>query len=86
MSAPTLVIARNTGVRRADCALCNKRRDFSLGLELFRIDTFELVCLLCGREHAPELVALLALGWSAHSFAWEEQQAQALASPGTPKY
>jgi hypothetical protein len=77
MSAPNLVITRNTGTRRAYCALCNKRRDFSLGLELFRIDTFELVCLLCGREHAPELVALLALGWSAHSFAREEQQAQA---------
>jgi hypothetical protein len=79
MSAPKLVITRNTGTRRAYCALCNKRRDFSLGLELFRIDTFELVCLLCGREHAPELVALLALGWSAHSFAREEQQAQAYA-------
>ena len=49
MSAPKLVIARNTGVRRTYCALCTKRRDFSLGLELFRIDTFELVCLLCGR-------------------------------------
>lgn len=73
MDAPRLVIARNTGVRRAYCALCNKRRDFSLGLELFRFDTFELVCLLCGREHAPELVALMALGWTAQNYARETQ-------------
>jgi hypothetical protein len=44
---------------------------------LFRIDTFELVCLLCGREHAPELVALLALGWSAQYFSRDEHLAQA---------
>jgi hypothetical protein len=78
MNAPKLAIARNTGTTRTYCALCTKRRDFSLGLELFRIDTFELVCLLCGREHAPELVALLALGWSAHSFSQEEEHVQAL--------
>ncbi len=76
MDVPKLVIARNTGTRRGYCALCNKRRDFSVGLELFRLDTFELVCLLCGREHAPELVALLALGWSAHHFAREERFTQ----------
>lgn len=77
MSSPKLVIARNTGIRRTHCALCNKQRDFSLGLELFRIDTLELVCLLCGREHAPELVALLALSWSAQSFAREAHLTQA---------
>lgn len=73
MDVPRLVIARNTGVRKTYCSLCNKRRDFSLGLELFRFDTYELVCLLCGREHAPELVSLLALGWSAQNFAHESQ-------------
>ncbi len=78
MSSPKLVIARNTGTRRTHCALCNKRRDFALGLELFRIDTLELVCLLCGREHAPELVALLALSWSAQSFTREAHLSQAL--------
>jgi hypothetical protein len=76
MGTTRLAIARNTGTRRAYCALCNKRRDFSLGLELFRIDTFELVCLLCGREQAPELVALLALGWSAQHFARDEHHAR----------
>ena len=73
MDIPKLVIGRNTGISRAYCAICNKRRDFSLGLELFRLDTYELVCLLCGREHAPELVALLALSWTAQSFARESQ-------------
>jgi len=73
LDVPKLVIGRNTGTRRAYCSLCNKRREFSLGLELFRIDTLELVCLLCGREHAPELVTLLALGWSAQSYAEEVQ-------------
>ena len=76
MSAPRLVIARNTGTRRALCALCNKRRDFALGLELFSIDTLELVCWVCGQEYAPELVGLLSLGWSANSFAWEHKKAQ----------
>ena len=78
MSTTKLVIARNTGTRRTYCSLCNKRRDFSLGLELFRVDTFELVCLLCGREHAPELVALLALGWSAQHFARDAHLARHL--------
>jgi hypothetical protein len=73
LDVPKLVIGRNTGTRRTYCSLCNKRREFSLGLELFRIDTLELVCLLCGREHAPELVTLLALGWSAQSYAQEVQ-------------
>ena len=76
MSTTKLVIARNTGTRRTYCALCNQQRNFSLGLELFRIDTFELVCLFCGREHAPELVALLALGRSAQHFARDEHLAQ----------
>ena len=78
MSTPRLVIARNTGTRRTLCALCNKRRDFTLGLELFRIDTMELVCWICGQEHAPDLVALLSLGWTASSFAWEHKKAQDL--------
>jgi hypothetical protein len=76
MGAPKLAIARNTGTRRAYCAVCNKPRDFPLGLALFRIDTFELVCLLCGREHAPELAALLALGRLAHCSAQEEPHRQ----------
>jgi hypothetical protein len=78
MSTPKLVIARNTGTRRTYCALCNKQRDFSLGLELFRIDTFELVCGLCGREHAPELVALLTLGKTAQHFTRDEYLARTL--------
>ncbi len=78
MSIPRLVIARNTGTRRILCALCNKRRDFTLGLELFRVDTMELVCWLCGKEHASDLVALLSLGWTASSFAWEHKKAQEL--------
>ncbi len=78
LSTPRLVIARNTGMRRTLCAMCNKRRDFTLGLELFRIDTMELVCWNCGQEHAPDLMALLSLGWMASSFAWEHKQAQDL--------
>ena len=72
MEIPNLIIARNAGTRRTFCAMCNESRDFSVGLELFRIDTFELVCLICGQKHAPELVALLALGWLAQNFAQEE--------------
>jgi hypothetical protein len=75
MNNPNLIIARNSGIRRTFCALCNEQRDFSIGLELFRIDTFELVCLICGQKHAPELVALLALGWLAQNFAQEECEA-----------
>jgi hypothetical protein len=78
MSTTKLVIARNTGTRRTYCALCNQQRDFSLGLELFRIDTFELICLHCGQEHAPELVALLTLGRSALHFARDEHLARTL--------
>jgi hypothetical protein len=61
MHTPRLVIAHNTGMHHARCAMCNQNRNFSLGPELFRIDTLELVCLACGREHAPELAALLAM-------------------------
>jgi hypothetical protein len=78
LSTPRLVISRNTGTRRTLCALCNTRRDFTLGLELFRIDTMELVCWPCGKEHAPDLVALLALGWTASNFTWEHNKAQEL--------
>ncbi len=78
MGIPNLIIARNTGTRRTFCAMCNESRDFSVGLELFRIDTFELVCLICGQKHAPELVALLALGWLAQNFAQEEGEAHVL--------
>lgn len=62
MLTPRLVIARNPSIRRAWCALCNQRRDFMIGLALFRIDTLELVCEGCGQQYAPDLVALLALG------------------------
>ena len=78
MSTPQLVIARHTETCRTRCALCNRRRDFALGLELFRIDTMELVCWICGQEHAPDLVALLSLSWTANSFAWEHKKAQDL--------
>lgn len=61
MSMPRLVIARNPSTRRALCALCNQRRDFAIGLELFRIDTLELVCQSCGQQVAPDMVALLTL-------------------------
>ena len=61
MHTPRLVIARNTGMYHARCAMCNENRNFNLGPELFRIDTLELVCLACGREHAPDLAALLAM-------------------------
>lgn len=62
MRIPRLVIARNTSIRRAWCALCNQRQDFVIGLELFRIDTLELVCGSCGQQYAPDLVSLLTLG------------------------
>ena len=61
MNTPRLVIARNTGMHHARCAMCNQNHHFTPGPELFRIDTLELVCLGCGREHAPELAALLAM-------------------------
>ena len=61
MHTPRLVIARNTGIHLARCAICNQERHFSLGPELYRIDTLELVCLSCGKENAPELVALLSM-------------------------
>lgn len=66
MDIPRLVIARNTGVRRTLCAVCNQASDFALGPELFRIDTLELVCQPCGWKQAPDLVALLALRPSLH--------------------
>ncbi len=61
MNTPRLIIARNTGTRQTLCALCNQPRNFALGPELFRIDTLELVCRHCGKEQAPDLVALLML-------------------------
>jgi hypothetical protein len=61
MLTPRLVIAHNTSIRRAWCALCNRRQDFVIGLELFRIDTLELVCEGCGQQYAPDLVSLLTL-------------------------
>ncbi len=78
MGTPHLVISRNTGTRRTYCAVCDQQRDFSVGLELYRVDTFELVCLICGQKHAPELVALLALGWLAQNFSQEECEAHAI--------
>lgn len=82
MEPPRLVIARNTGIRRAFCALCNQCRDFAIGLELFRIDTLELVCGECGQKHAPEMVDLLALGWSVNSVVWTIKKHQDVAYPG----
>lgn len=64
MSMPRLVIARNPSTRRALCAVCNQRQDFAIGLELFRIDTLELVCQGCGQQAAPDMVALLTLARS----------------------
>ncbi len=69
MQTPRLVIARNTGMHRARCSLCNQERHFSIGPELYRIDTLELVCLSCGKEQAPELVALLAMRPLTNGFA-----------------
>lgn len=66
MDSPRLVIARNTGTRRAFCSICTQVCDFHPGPELFRIDTLELVCRQCGWKQAPDLVTLLLLSPTLH--------------------
>lgn len=50
------------------CVICGARTD-PTGIDLFIADTWELVCMECGRKHAPELCALLELAVAASNFA-----------------
>ena len=51
------------------CAVCGAKTETNEGPDLFTSDTWEPVCWTCGRETAPQLVALLMLGVSAESYA-----------------
>jgi hypothetical protein len=44
-----------------DCGLCGKRVEAAGGPRLFVEDSTEPVCRDCGKQHAPNLVALLDL-------------------------
>lgn len=50
------------------CALCKTETEPNEGPDLFAADTWETVCWTCGREAAPQLVALLMLSVSAESY------------------
>jgi len=50
------------------CAICSKAVDADIGPELFLVDNWELVCRRCGREEAPELVALLELAEASKAY------------------
>jgi len=54
-----LVIAHNNCASNDPCALCGRRLDAEVGPELFLPDGVSIVCWKCGKEHAPELVAML---------------------------
>jgi len=60
-----LAIKRNNLASNDPCAICGGRTDPAIGPELFMADSWRVVCWDCGREHAPELVALLE-AWRAH--------------------
>jgi hypothetical protein len=59
---PDLVIKLNNAATNVPCALCGARTDPQVGPELFLEGTNELVCHVCGWEHAQELVRLLRVG------------------------
>jgi hypothetical protein len=63
-----LAIKLNNAITNDPCAICGARTD-PTGIDLFLADTWELVCIECGRKHAPELAALLDLASAADSFA-----------------
>ena len=60
MSKVSLVIKLNGGSRKP-CALCGRRAEEIqyTGPVLFIEGADDAVCLTCGEEHAPELVAVL---------------------------
>lgn len=63
-----LAIKLNNIITNDPCAICGARTDPN-GIDLFLADTWELVCMECGRKHAPELTAFLEMATAAESFA-----------------
>lgn len=66
-----LAIKLNNNETPSICALCHQLVHPHAGPELFLADNWEPVCHACGREHEPELVALLNLGKAAGAYAGE---------------
>ncbi len=71
-----LAIKINNSATNEPCAICGKRTEPTTGPELFKADSFELVCHNCGRLIAPELVAMLE--WFRLNFPQYDLQAQLL--------
>ncbi len=63
----SLVIRLNSIITNDPCALCGARTDPS-GVDLMTEDS-RLVCVPCGREHAPELQGLIDLANAASAYA-----------------
>lgn len=58
---PAVCIKYNSVGTNDPCAICGDRTDPIVGPELFLEGTAALVCRECGVQHAPELVAVLAV-------------------------
>lgn len=64
------VIRTNNCITNYQCAICGARTDPS-GVDLMTTDN-ALVCVPCGRKHAPRLQGLLDLATAAHVYAGRE--------------
>jgi hypothetical protein len=62
---PTIVLQCKSTASEGPCALCNCIVEVPPGHQLRLADSDEIVCTACGREHAPQLMALVRLGDSA---------------------
>jgi hypothetical protein len=78
-----LVIRVNNILTNDPCALCAAPTD-PTGIDLFRADTFALVCHACGLLHAPALVRLLNLASAANTFVRAEYEMSGIATDEKP--
>ena len=63
-----LTIRQNNIFSSTSCAICGAGIEPAY-IDLFLADGWDLVCLDCGREIEPELVALLELHYAIRSYA-----------------
>ncbi len=63
-----LAIKMNDSLAPRPCPLCGRVTNPNIGPELTLSGNMRVVCRECGRYHAPALVALLELAWSAEDF------------------
>lgn len=68
-----LSIKLNTNPTSEPCPLCGNPTNPNIGAELALADCDLVVCHDCGRLHAPLLVGILDLSFSAREFAFAEK-------------